>query len=89
MGLAQFSGVQLMEAVFIASLPSLILAAVFGIRLGPRVTNNETSIRDQGLEMKLAMDRYDAQLRIMENCLTRLTTLGEVAERRLERLESK
>jgi hypothetical protein len=89
MGTGSFSLQQLIEAAFIASIPYLILTVVAWIRLGPRMSNMESMGKEREITLKLAMDRYDTQLRIMENCLTRLTALGEVAERRLERLESK
>ena len=66
----QFSMTQILAAVGISTVPSFILALVFWIRLGPRMTQVE-SFKEEAL----------AQLRATELCLTRLTTLQTTAEK--------
>lgn len=61
-------------AIGLAAVPSIIA----WIRLGPRVDRNERELAAQTAELRKASE-----------CLVKLTTLQEVAERRLERLENK
>jgi len=71
--------------VIVALVPSLIA----WIRLGPRVDQLEKD-RDQATASRmLYRASQDAEVKVMRDCLTRLTTLQEVSERRLERLEER
>jgi hypothetical protein len=71
---ATYFSTQSLVAICIAVVPSIVA----WIRLGPRVDRLEKETAAQGLEVREAT-----------KCLVKLTTLQEVAERRLERLESK
>ena len=66
----EFTNVQFLSAVCIATVPSLIMGLVFWIRLGPRV---------QTIEVFKA--EATAQLKSTEICLTRLTALQASAEK--------
>ena len=73
----------------------LLLAVALGssitswVRLGPRVDNLERSQKETIAELKVVAAKSEADARITANLITRLTTLQEVAERRLERLEDR
>jgi hypothetical protein len=101
-----FSSSQVLAAIGVATVPSLILAFVFWIRLGPRMVNVEVFKAEATAQLKAieicltrltelqkaAKDIYtsnDTELKASAKILERLTTLQEVSERRLERLESK
>jgi hypothetical protein len=73
---ASFSNQQIIVYMGCAAVPSIILSVIGWIRLGPRVDRIEREQTAQGIE-----------LRESTKCLVRLTTLQEVAERRMERLE--
>lgn len=71
--------------ILIAVIPSLVA----WIRLGPRVDRLEKDAALDSAALLIKRAAQDAESQKMQDVLTRLTTLQEVAERRLERLEDK
>ena len=67
---AQFTEAQIVTAIGVSAVPSMIMGLIFWIRLGPRV---------QTIEVFKA--EAVAQLKSTEICLTRLTALQASAEK--------